>query len=539
MRRSGPLSPWRTPTFPSSASARLPAPVARPISPTSTASSKTSVQPLSESPPASGCHTSSSAARFRRAPSKTSPHLFRLRSERQDLDVAVAMCPEFLREGTGIADFFSPPLHGHRSLGHAGHRHRCRDCSPSSMRRCGSCTPGPPKPSSTRATHSTPRRSPSPTSSGGSSSRLGVDSREVMELFCEDTRSTSHPGTCGPASPSADPACLRTFAPFCTWRGRTASTSRCSPERLPATGFPIVDAIDRVVGSEGRRVTLLGLSFKPGSDDLRESPYVDLAETLLGKGYEVRIYDPILNPSSLVGANRQYVESRLPHLRADPYRRTRGAIGEPTLRSSPSRRRTYGGPPGVAPGGSSTSTVGSVPTSRRWRATRGSPGETGPETTQTTTDQTRHGGSHRYGALAKARRVLILVQNLSVPFDRRVWLECQCLAAGFRVAVVCPKGARRPGTTSCRRRGPLQVPARTHQARRASRSSASTLLVPRYSAAQPQGNFGDHSSPSRVAIHPDLFWPIGLLFRVFMGRRSFSIITICARSSTNRVFPDG
>jgi GDP-mannose 6-dehydrogenase len=57
------------------------------------------------------------------------------------------------------------------------------------------------------------------------------------------------------------------------------------------------------------------LSFKPGSDDLRESPYVDVAETLLGKGYEVRIYDPVLNPSSLTGANRQYVESRLPHLR--------------------------------------------------------------------------------------------------------------------------------------------------------------------------------------------------------------------------------
>jgi len=76
----------------------------------------------------------------------------------------------------------------------------------------------------------------------------------------------------------------------------------------------IDEAIDRVVAGWGHRVALLGLSFKPGSDDLRESPYVDLAETLLGKGYELRIHDPVLNPSSLVGANRQYVASKLPHL---------------------------------------------------------------------------------------------------------------------------------------------------------------------------------------------------------------------------------
>jgi GDP-mannose 6-dehydrogenase len=56
------------------------------------------------------------------------------------------------------------------------------------------------------------------------------------------------------------------------------------------------------------------LSFKADSDDLRESPYVELAETLLGKGYEIRIYDPIVNPSALIGTNRDYVASRLPHL---------------------------------------------------------------------------------------------------------------------------------------------------------------------------------------------------------------------------------
>jgi GDP-mannose 6-dehydrogenase len=56
------------------------------------------------------------------------------------------------------------------------------------------------------------------------------------------------------------------------------------------------------------------LSFKAGSDDLRESPYVEVAERLLGKGFEIKIYDPDLDPHRLVGANMAHVMERLPHL---------------------------------------------------------------------------------------------------------------------------------------------------------------------------------------------------------------------------------
>jgi GDP-mannose 6-dehydrogenase len=59
---------------------------------------------------------------------------------------------------------------------------------------------------------------------------------------------------------------------------------------------------------------MLGLSFMMDTDDLRESPNVALAERLLGKGFDVRIYDPIVNPDKLRGSNLRYVESRLPHL---------------------------------------------------------------------------------------------------------------------------------------------------------------------------------------------------------------------------------
>jgi GDP-mannose 6-dehydrogenase len=63
-----------------------------------------------------------------------------------------------------------------------------------------------------------------------------------------------------------------------------------------------------------REVAMLGLSFKPETDDLRESPYVELAEILIGKGIELRIHDPIVRPDDLVGANRRYVEAHLPHI---------------------------------------------------------------------------------------------------------------------------------------------------------------------------------------------------------------------------------
>ena len=114
-------------------------------------------------------------------------------------------------------------------------------------------------------------------------------------------------------------------------------------------------------------------------------------------------------------------------------------------------------------------------------------------------------------------RVLILVQNLSVPFDRRVWLECQSLtAAGFQVAVVCPKAPGDP--TYYRLRGVELFKYRPYAP---GTSSVSFVLELWYSfimtLGSASGDFRGRFDIVQSCNPPDLFWPIGLLFRVIHG----------------------
>jgi nucleotide sugar dehydrogenase len=227
--------------------------------------------------------------------------------------VGVAMCPEFLREGTGIADFYSPPYTvvgstDSRAIDAVSRLFSFLDCP---LRVVHPRTAEALK-YACNAFHAT--KISFANELGRVFGRLGVDSREVMALFCEDSLLNISPKYLRPGFAFGG-SCLPKDLRSLLFLARTESIDiPVLAGTLASNRLSINEAIDRVVAGEGRRVALLGLSFKPGSDDLRESPYVDLAETLLGKGYEVRIHDPVLNPSSLVGANRQYVESKLPHL---------------------------------------------------------------------------------------------------------------------------------------------------------------------------------------------------------------------------------
>jgi len=83
---------------------------------------------------------------------------------------------------------------------------------------------------------------------------------------------------------------------------------------LPSNQEHLAQAARKVLDSGKRRIGFIGLSFKSGTDDLRESPLVTLAEQLIGKGLQLSIYDPDVHLSQLLGANRRYIEKHLPHI---------------------------------------------------------------------------------------------------------------------------------------------------------------------------------------------------------------------------------
>ena len=225
----------------------------------------------------------------------------------------MAMCPEFLRESTGISDFYSPPF---TVIG-------SNDPDVVEMvSRLFGFLDAPLKVVDTRTAEALKyacnafhaAKVSFANELGRVFSRFGVDSREVMELFCEDRQLNISPRYLRPGFAFGG-SCLPKDLRSLLHMARIESIDLPMLAGTIATNqLCISEVVDRIVSGSGRTVALLGLSFKAQSDDLRDSPYVELAETLLGKGYDVRIYDPIVNPSALIGSNRQYVDSRLPHL---------------------------------------------------------------------------------------------------------------------------------------------------------------------------------------------------------------------------------
>ena len=272
------------------------------------------IQPLKVSMPPRAFHTVVIRSTVPPGTLEDVTAILRAAFQDSETDVGAAMCPEFLREGTGIADFYSPPytVIGSLDLRAIDVVSQVFSFIDSPVRVVHPRTAEALK-YACNAFHAT--KISFANEVGRIFGRLGVDSREVMELFCEDRHlniSTKYlrPGFAFGGS------CLPKDLRSLLYLARSESIDiPLLSGALASNRLSIDEAIDRVVAGEGNRVALLGLSFKVGSDDLRESPYVDLAESLLGKGYEVRIHDPVVNPSSLVGANRQYVESKLPHLR--------------------------------------------------------------------------------------------------------------------------------------------------------------------------------------------------------------------------------
>ncbi len=141
-----------------------------------------------------------------------------------------------------------------------------------------------------------------------------VDSHEAMALVCQDTRLNISPAYLRPGfafGGSCLPKDVRALVHLAQEQDLTVPMLG---SLLPSNRAHIDHVADIVKASGTRRIGFVGLSFKSGTDDLRESPLVTMAEHLIGKGYELSIYDPEVHLSRLIGANRAYIEQTIPHI---------------------------------------------------------------------------------------------------------------------------------------------------------------------------------------------------------------------------------
>ncbi|MEM8984016.1 MAG: nucleotide sugar dehydrogenase [Pseudomonadota bacterium] len=143
---------------------------------------------------------------------------------------------------------------------------------------------------------------------------LGVDSREVMRLVCMDTSLNISPAYMRPGFAYGG-SCLPKDLRAMLYLARTNDIELPVMSGVQQTNsLHIQHAFDLVASAGSRQVGMLGLSFKPGTDDLRESPLVSLAELLIGKGYNLKIFDPAVNLARLIGSNKRFIDETIPHI---------------------------------------------------------------------------------------------------------------------------------------------------------------------------------------------------------------------------------
>lgn len=228
-------------------------------------------------------------------------------------DIGMCVNPEFLREGSAIRDFQRPPFTvvGEmdvragdvllRAYAHVDAPvHRLMPAEASMVKYASN------------AYHAL--KVAFSNEIGAVSEQLGIDGRRVMAVFCEDrdlnishrylTPGFGFGGSCLPKDLRALNYVARDRDVALPLLGNVLSSNEAHIRRV----------VDVVLETGKRHVAMLGLSFKRGTDDLRESPFVTLAEALIGKGVVLRVCDPDVAVGHLIGRNRAYIEERLPHV---------------------------------------------------------------------------------------------------------------------------------------------------------------------------------------------------------------------------------
>ena len=238
-------------------------------------------------------------------------------------DFGVCMNPEFLREGSSIRDFYEPPftligteddeaaetvvaLYG----GIDAPLHVTATGVAEMIKYACNCFHG--------------LKVGFANEIGSICKAFGVDSHEVMRLFCLDTKLNLSPAYLKPGFAFGG-SCLPKDLRAISYHAQSADIATpILSATLESNRRQIERAYEMVRAAGSRNVGILGLAFKAGTDDLRESPMVALVEMLIGKGMKLAIYDRDVSEARLMGSNREYIEHEIPHI----WSLMRSSVGE-------------------------------------------------------------------------------------------------------------------------------------------------------------------------------------------------------------------
>ncbi|MEZ4415317.1 MAG: nucleotide sugar dehydrogenase [Gemmatimonadota bacterium] len=230
-----------------------------------------------------------------------------------DGEIHVCMNPEFLRESTSIKDFYDPPftlIGGTSAEGvervaalYAGIEaplYRTDIKVAEMVKYICNCFHG--------------LKVSFANEVGNVAKQLGVDSHQVMEIFCQDTKLNLSPYYLKPGFAFGG-SCLPKDIRGAQFLARDLDVETpVLNSILPSNDRQVQLAAERILAKGNRRIGILGMSFKAGTDDLRESPMVTLIEHLIGRGMELAIYDRNVSKAQVMGANKEYIEGEIPHI---------------------------------------------------------------------------------------------------------------------------------------------------------------------------------------------------------------------------------
>lgn len=143
---------------------------------------------------------------------------------------------------------------------------------------------------------------------------MNVDGRRLMEIVCQDTKLNISPAYLAPGFAFGGSCLPKDLRGVVADSRRRALTLPVIQSILASNKNHLDTCIEVVLGTGRKKVGMFGLTFKEGTDDLRESPAVELAEALIGKGRELSIYEPAISQGCIHGANLHFIERNIPHI---------------------------------------------------------------------------------------------------------------------------------------------------------------------------------------------------------------------------------